>query len=149
MLAVTAVGLSACDLLASIQRLGVSPDETGTVLVHYVPCSGETITRVTVFAGDEETGDILWEARGESGPGTQVFPVGTPPEGLSDTALLTGPLPTGVEVTVEIEARAGRSTQTTSLGFDPAGLDAGKVFTLGGMKDPATYERDALETCES
>jgi hypothetical protein len=146
---VTLLLLVGCNLLAQVQRLGITTGDQG-VEVRYVLCPGELLTRVAALAGDDETGAIIWEATGTvEGPGVVSFALGAPPEGLSDSVPLQASPPPGSELTVEVGASAGGGTSTSSVSFDPGTLRPGEIFTLGGNKDPATFEEDARETCGS
>jgi hypothetical protein len=141
--------LVGCNLLAQVQRLGITTGDQG-VEVRYLLCPGESLSRVAALAGDEETGAVIWEATGTvEGPGVVAFALGAPPEGLSDSVPLQTSPPPGSELTVEVATSAGGGTSTTSVSFDPGTLRAGEIFTLGGTKDPAMYEVEARATCES
>lgn len=139
--------LAGCGLFEQIQRIGVSTEGEGPgLLVHHVPCPGEVLTGITLAVGDpEEGGAVLWQVRGTGGGGP--YPVGTTPPGFEETVLLRE-IPPGTQLHLEVATRQGALTRTSSLSFDPASLEAGRILTLGGTKDPATFERDARETCE-
>lgn len=138
--------LAGCGVLEQVQRVGVSAGTDGTgILVHHVPCPEETLTGITLALGDpEEGGAILWQVSGAGGQGP--YTVGQTPPGFTESVPLQQP-PEGAQVTLEIATQHGAVTRTSSLTFDPASLQPDRIFTLGGEKDPATFERDALETC--
>jgi hypothetical protein len=143
-----AVLLAGCGLFEQIQRIGVSSEDEGsTLLVHHVPCPGEALTGITLAAGDpEEGGAVIWQVTGTGGGGP--YPVGTTPPGFEETVPLRE-IPPGTQLTLEVATRQGALTRTSTLSFDPASLEPGRTLTLGGTKDPATFERDARETCEA
>lgn len=148
-LSATLLLLTSCNLLAQVQRLGITAGDQG-VEVRYLLCPGESLSRVAALAGDEESGAVIWEATGTvDGPGVVSFALGAPPDGLSDTVPLQASPPPGSELTVEVGTSAGGGTSTTSVSFDPGSLRPGEIFTLGGSKDPATFEEDARATCEA
>lgn len=140
--------LAGCGLFEQIQRMGVSAGDDGFgILVHHVPCPGETLTGMTLSVGDpEEGGAVIWEVRGTGTGGP--YPVGTTPPGFTESVPLEQMPPPGTDLTLEVATQQGAVTRTSSLSFDPGSLQPDRIFTLGGEKDPTTFERDALETCE-
>jgi hypothetical protein len=145
--------LTSCGLFEQVQRLGVSSEDGGMV-VHYVPCAGEAVMAVRVTTGDPDEGDqVIWEVV-QRGPnvlearGEQIYPVGTVPDEFQESvALAQTPLP-DAKAAVEVEvASEGGGTSTLSLTFTPSDLEPGRITTLGGTKDPSTFEADALGTC--
>jgi hypothetical protein len=148
-LSATLILLTGCNLLAQVQRLGITAGDEG-VEVRYLLCPGESLSRAAAFAGDEESGAVIWEATGTvEGPGVVSFALGAPPDGLSESVPLQASPPPGSELTVEVVTASGGGTSTTSVSFDPGSLRPGEIFTLGGSKDPATFEEDARATCEA
>jgi hypothetical protein len=139
--------LAGCGLVEQIQRIGVSAEDDGSgLLVHHVPCPGEALTGITLTAGDpEEGGAVIWQVTGTGSGGP--YAVGTTPPGFEETVPLRE-VPPATQLTLEVATQQGALTRTSSLSFDPASLEPGRILTLGGRKDPATFERDARETCE-
>jgi hypothetical protein len=138
--------LAGCGVLEQVQRVGVSAGSDGSgILVHHVPCPDEILTGITLGLGDpEEGGAVLWQVTGAGGRGP--YTVGETPPGFTESVPFQEP-PAGAQVTLEIATQQGAVTRTSSLTFDPASLEPDLIFTLGGEKDPATFESDALETC--
>ena len=140
--------LAGCGLFEQIQRIGVSAGDDGSgILVHHVPCPGETLTGMTLSVGDpEEGGTVIWQVTGMGSGGP--YPVGTALPGFTESVPLQQPPPPGTDVTLEVATQQGAVTRTSSLSFDPGSLQPDRIVTLGGEKDPITFERDAMETCE-
>jgi hypothetical protein len=139
--------LGSCTLLEQVQRIGVStgPDGSG-LLVHHQPCEDETLTGITLSVGDpEEGGTVIWQVAGTATGGP--YEVGTTPPGMTESVAFTHP-PGDAGLHLEIATQDGALTRTSSLSFSQADLPSDRVFTLGGTKDPETFRRDALETCE-
>jgi hypothetical protein len=140
--------LAGCSLFEQIQRMGVSAGDDGSgILVHHVPCPGETLTGMTLSVGDpEEGGAVIWEVRGTGTGGP--YTVGTTPPGFTESIPLQQLPPPGTDLRLEVATQQGAITRTSSLSFAPGSLQPDRILTLGGEKDPTTFERDALETCE-
>jgi hypothetical protein len=140
--------VAGCGLFEQIQRVGVSAGEDGSgILVHHVPCPGETLTGMTLSVGDpEEGGTVIWQVTGTGSGGP--YPVGTAPPGFTESVPLRQLPPRGTDLRIEIASQQGAVTRTSSLSFDAASLQSDRIITLGGEKDPVTFERDALETCQ-
>jgi hypothetical protein len=140
--------LTGCGLFEQIQRGGVSAGDDGSgILVHHVPCPGETLTGMTLSVGDpEEGGSVIWQVTGSGSGGP--YPVGTAPPGFTESVPLQQLPPPGADLRLEVATEQGAVTRTSSLSFDPGSLQPDRILTLGGEKDPITFERDALETCE-
>jgi hypothetical protein len=145
--AAIAMLLVGCGLFEQIQRIGVSAEDGGSgLLVHHIACPGEALTGITLAAGDpEEGGAVIWQVTGTGSGGP--YPVGTAPPGFEETVPLRE-IPPGTQLTLEVATQQGALTRTSTLSFVPASLEPGRILTLGGTKDLATFERDALETCE-
>jgi hypothetical protein len=139
--------LAGCGLLEQVQRIGVSAgDGEAGILVHHVPCPDEALTGITLADGDpDEGGAVIWQVTGSGSGGP--YPVGTTPPGFTETVPFRE-VPPGTQLTLEVATQQGALTRTSSLSFDPASLEGDRMLTLGGAKDPAAFERDALETCE-
>jgi hypothetical protein len=153
-LVVAGIALPACSVLARVQRLGVSSEDDG-IAVHYVPCPGEAVTAVRLWLGEpDEGGQVIWEIMpGPSAPlearGVQTYRVGSP-SGLQETVPITRtPAPDEGVAVQAVVASEGGGTSTLSLSFTQGSLQPGRIFTLGGTKDRAAFEEDALATCES
>lgn len=56
--------------------------------------------------------------------------------------------PTADQLHLEVATQQGALTRTSCLSFEPGSLKSDRIVTLGGEKDPTTFEQDALETCE-
>jgi hypothetical protein len=140
--------LAGCGLFEQIQRVGVSAGDDGSgILVHHVPCPGETLTGMTLSVGDpEEGGSVIWEVKGTGAGGP--YAAGTTPPGFTESVPLQQLPPPGTDLRLEVATQQGAVTRTSSLSFDPGSLRPDRILTLGGEKDPVTFERDALETCE-
>jgi hypothetical protein len=136
--------LSSCGLFEQARRVGVSAGGGSEIVVHYVHCPNEVVTRVTLFSPQA----IVWDIASRPGSRDGVFRAGSPPSGFVERVPFREALATD-SLTARVEARRGGITLTSSLGFDPVRLPAGSILTLGGVKDPTIFERDALATCES
>jgi hypothetical protein len=153
--AATAVLLGSCSLLQHVQRLGVSSQE-GDLVVHYVPCPGQAVAAVRASLGDpDEGGQVIWEITRAPGPspvearGEQTYALGSVPDLFRESVSLEETPAPDAEVVVEVGVISERGgTSTLSLTFAPGSLEPGRILTLGGSKDPATYREEALTTCE-
>jgi hypothetical protein len=143
-----AVLLAGCGLFEQIQRIGLSAGDDGSgILVHHVPCPGETLTGMTLSIGDpEEGGTVIWQVTGMGSGGPYL--AGTALPGFTESVPLQQLPPPGTALTLEVATQQGAVSRTSSLSFDPGSLRPDRILTLGGEKDPVTFERDALETCE-
>lgn len=150
--AVSVFALSACDNITTLQRLGVSIDEAGSLEIHYVACDYERVEAVALLnAHDEsepEDDEKLWEIRSDAGSDGGVFPVGSTPPGFVETVNIGGPMPAEelLVATVELDGSFG-----AAFSFRIDDLEAGQVRTIekpdGANLDLATFEQGARGSC--
>jgi hypothetical protein len=136
--------LPSCGLLEQARRVGVSAGRGSEIVVHYVLCQGEVVTRVTLFS----LHTVVWDITSRPGSRDGVFRAGSPPSGFVERIPFRE-VEASESLTARVEARRGGITVTSSLGFDPVRLPTRSILTSGGVKDPTIFERDALATCRS
>ena len=135
--------LPSCGLLEQARRLGVSDEGGAEIVVHFVHCPGEVVTRVTLSSLHA----VVWDITSRPGSRAGVFRTGSPPTGFVERVPFREVL-ARESLTARVEARRGGITLTSSLGFDPVRLPTRSILTSGGVKDPTIFERDALASCE-
>jgi hypothetical protein len=163
LLLVVMTSLTGCSLFPGAKRLGVSASPSGGVRVHFVPCPGEVVTKVAYLEGvgggfSAETGNdqpaddpdddeiLRWLAVAPSGSEERTFDIGVTPPGFAEELPLDQD-PRTVSAPAAFVAYRGREIGSLEIGFDVDDLERGSILTLGGRKDPATFEREALESC--
>ncbi|HYH28349.1 MAG TPA: hypothetical protein VEA19_06210 [Actinomycetota bacterium] len=158
-----AATLTGCGI-GGTDRIGVSRGGSSGILIHYVPCPGEVVTRLAILGNtggisysggnDQPGGDpdddeyIIWQAA-SSGSTDTVFDTGRAPPGFVEEIPLTVPLAEEGELAVFVGSRSD-GLQGVQIGIDLDDLRPGRIVS-NLSSDPlgrASFERMARETCE-
>lgn len=162
-LALVALTLTSCSLFPGSQRLGVSAGPGGGVRVHFVPCPGETVTKVaylgnvgTGFAsetGNDEPADdpdddevVLWLAT-SAGSTESTFEIGVTPPGFTEELRLQG-APSEANAPAAFVGYQGDGVGSLEIGFPYEDLEPNRILTLEDYKDPAEFQADAEASCD-
>jgi hypothetical protein len=161
-LTVAALALSSCSLIPGSQRLGVSAGPGGGVRVHFVPCPGQTVTKVAYLGnvgsgfssetGNDEPADdpdddevVLWLVT-SAGSTESTFDIGDRLPGFTQQVPLQG-APSEVDAPAVFVGYQGDGLGSLEIGFPYDDLEPNRILTLEDYKDPAEFRADAEATC--
>jgi len=156
LLLVSVAALVGCDPLPQYERLGVSLDPDGSVLIHYVACESEEVAEVRLVHIHEDTtnqGDdeVLWQIESSSGTQGGTFRVGRVPEGFTETVPFPGTYPTdSLLAAVDFAAEGAVGPGVV---FSIADLTTEEIWTTGSGDNeglsPQAFEARARATCRT
>lgn len=141
--------LVSCDPIEEVrERLGVRRDSGGTVLVRYIPCSDEVVSRLVVreYEGKVEPGQgtVRWEIEG-SHEGDLEIAVGSVPVGFRELTPLAGPLLVDRSYVVEVDSDRQRMAARS---FEVSALRADAYLSFADeYVSPTVFEERAAERC--
>ena len=162
-LALASLALVGCSLFPGAKRLGVSAAPDGGVLVHFVACPGETVTKVAYMesvgggfsvetgndepADDPENDEILVWLVTSPGSDERTFEIGVKPPGFTEELPLNED-PRAVDAPGAFVAYGGDGIGSLEIGFDVDDLETNTILTLNGYVDPATFQSEGAASCD-
>jgi hypothetical protein len=149
--AVSFLAMTGCDYFSSVDRIGVSTSQDGSVQIVYLACDYERVSAVALHDGHDpatgEDNELVWEIRSDDGEAGGVFTVGSLPEGFVEVVPFDGDLSENMIAVVEIQDAGGEA-----IDFAPTDLESGMVFANGNPSsnmEADAFEQRAGESCQT
>jgi hypothetical protein len=144
---VSVLALTSCDYYSSVERIGVTKGDDGSVQIVYLACDYEQPTAVAIWDDKDPTtvddDELVWEIRSENSADGGVFTVGSQPEGWVETIAFAGEF--GNNLIAHVDSVAAE------ISFAPTDLEPGQVWANGNPSanmDPDAFEQRARESCQ-
>jgi len=145
---VLASAMTSCDYFSSVDRIGVTRGDDGSVQIVYLACDYERPAAVALWDSKDPTtvddDELVWEIRSEDSADGGVFTVGSQPEGWVETIAFAGEFGDNLIAAVDSVA--------AEISFAPTDLEPGQIWANGNPSanmDADAFVQRARESCPS